>query len=402
MQAADFTSSSFIVRDPVIGNSSGYSASSAFQLFSSGELLFTGTNDSASFTGRFGFLYFPFVTDVTLAGVAGDGLVNLSWNAATSGLGFSVSGYEVGVGTTSGSYSFTNVGNVTSSLQNALTNNTAYYFVVRTLDAFGNAIATSNEISLTPSGATPPASGGGGGGAAIVSGVQFSGYAYPNAKVVVLKNSVPYGETLADAAAAFSIAIPESYDQTAIYTLFAEDTDGIRSLLINYPLVIHNGHVTRITGIIFPPSIFTDKIEIRKPGEVIINGSAIPNRELVLGIGGPAVQSVGVQSSADGKYQYVLETVSYPNGKYGIQVRYQDDPRQSILMELIMGNRTVERRIPGQISGDYNGDKRVDIKDFSIAAYWYLKPNPPESVDVNKDGIVNLVDFSILAFYWTG
>jgi hypothetical protein len=44
----------------------------------------------------------------------------------------------------------------------------------------------------------------------------------------------------------------------------------------------------------------------------------------------------------------------------------------------------------------------VNLVDFSILAYWYLKPNPDPKVDLNSDGIVDLVDFSILAYYWTG
>jgi hypothetical protein len=52
--------------------------------------------------------------------------------------------------------------------------------------------------------------------------------------------------------------------------------------------------------------------------------------------------------------------------------------------------------------GDLNGDCKVDLIDFSIMAYWYKRPNPPELVDLNGDGKVDLIDFSILAYYWTG
>ena len=54
------------------------------------------------------------------------------------------------------------------------------------------------------------------------------------------------------------------------------------------------------------------------------------------------------------------------------------------------------------VKGDLNGDRKVNLVDFSVAAYWYKRANPPASVDVNGDGKVNLVDFSIMAFHWTG
>ena len=52
--------------------------------------------------------------------------------------------------------------------------------------------------------------------------------------------------------------------------------------------------------------------------------------------------------------------------------------------------------------GDMNNDKRVNLVDFSVVAYWYKRPSPPATVDLNNDGKVDLVDFSILAYYWTG
>ena len=57
--------------------------------------------------------------------------------------------------------------------------------------------------------------------------------------------------------------------------------------------------------------------------------------------------------------------------------------------------------------GDLNSDKKVNIVDFSIAAYWYKRTISAEFAAkererLNGDGKVNLVDFSILAYYWTG
>ena len=51
---------------------------------------------------------------------------------------------------------------------------------------------------------------------------------------------------------------------------------------------------------------------------------------------------------------------------------------------------------------DLNTDKRIDIVDFSILAYWYGRSKPAASADLNHDGVVNLIDFSILAYHWTG
>jgi len=65
VEARDLSSSSFIIRDPVIGSGGGYGSSATFQLFNSQELLFTDAASSASFIGRYGFLYFPSATSPT-------------------------------------------------------------------------------------------------------------------------------------------------------------------------------------------------------------------------------------------------------------------------------------------------------------------------------------------------
>jgi len=54
------------------------------------------------------------------------------------------------------------------------------------------------------------------------------------------------------------------------------------------------------------------------------------------------------------------------------------------------------------VRGDLNGDRRVNLVDFSIAAYWHGRPACPAAVDLNGDGKVTLTDLSILAAHWTG
>ncbi|MEK7514216.1 MAG: dockerin type I domain-containing protein, partial [Patescibacteria group bacterium] len=53
------------------------------------------------------------------------------------------------------------------STRTGLTNGTLYYFVIVVNDFFGNRIATSTQVSATPSGSTTSTGGGGGGGMII-------------------------------------------------------------------------------------------------------------------------------------------------------------------------------------------------------------------------------------------
>ena len=169
--AQEFQSTNFRALDPVIFPA-GYSTSSNFQLHSTISQVATATSSITSFKVSSGFLYFPFVSKPVPTATAGDSQVSLSWTAATPLLGWSVSGYDVGQSTVSGGpYTYSSVGNVLSSTRTGLTNGTLYYFVILPKDTFGNRIATSTQVSATPTaGSTPPPSpspspspGGGGG-----------------------------------------------------------------------------------------------------------------------------------------------------------------------------------------------------------------------------------------------
>ena len=58
-RAADFSSTNFIVRDPVESAGGGYSTSDSFKLWSSISQPAIGTSSATSFQAQSGFLYFP-------------------------------------------------------------------------------------------------------------------------------------------------------------------------------------------------------------------------------------------------------------------------------------------------------------------------------------------------------
>jgi hypothetical protein len=147
--ASDLTSPHFIIRDPVISGGGGYESSGSFKLYSNSDLFGTGQSSSASFVERSGLLYYPYITKGTFSAALNGSNVDLSWTATTAGLGYSVSGYEVGIASVSGGpYVYTPVG---ASLNYSYTNLSAgdYFFVVGTLDNNSNLIAVSNEQTVT-------------------------------------------------------------------------------------------------------------------------------------------------------------------------------------------------------------------------------------------------------------
>lgn len=147
--AGDMTSSSFIIRDPLVGTGGGYGTSASFASFGSGDMTMIGEGSSASFLSHYGFLYYPYVTQGTFTVTPVGSQADLSWTASTAGLGWNVSGYKTGMATTPGGpYSYTTHGLITSYSYTSLTPG-QYCFILQTLDAFSDVIATSPEQCIT-------------------------------------------------------------------------------------------------------------------------------------------------------------------------------------------------------------------------------------------------------------
>lgn len=148
-QAVDLTSTHFIVRDPLVGTGGSFGTSTSFKAFGSGDITNIGRGTSASFEGREGFLWYPYVTQGTFTVTPVGSQANLAWGASVAGLGWNVSGYNTCKATVSGGpYTCIPVGLVTSYSYTGLTPG-LYCFVLQTLDAFSNVIATSPEQCVT-------------------------------------------------------------------------------------------------------------------------------------------------------------------------------------------------------------------------------------------------------------
>ena len=425
MAATDYTSDSFILRDPVITVEGGRATSTSFEYFSSTGQLDTGESSSASFTQRAGFLYFPVVTSPVVTAVAGDGKVTLTWSAATAALGYTVSGYQVGQSVSAGvGYAYTGVGNVLSSVRTGLNNGNRYYFVVRVLDARGDVIATSAEVSALPSGpgsggvttsaapSSAPAAPGGGAGAAPTktSTLVVSGLGFPARDVTLLKDGQIAGTAAAEVDGEFAMTLGNLAPGSYLFTVASEDSQGRQTMTPAVRLKIEAGATHTLAGMFLPPTVGLDKIEVKRGDPLAVSGQSAPGAAVTLFGAGPddAEFVVTVTAGDDGQYRYALDTGRLQFGLYDVSARASRGSTHSSLgrgAQFTVGQRSVvlpPEVGPCALPADFNGDCRVNIVDFSILVYWFYRPSPPAHVDMSGDGRVNLVDFSILVYFWTG
>ncbi len=404
--AQEFSGTNFKVLDPVM-NSGSYSASSNYQLNSSISQLGIGISSTATYGGKAGFLYYPFVTTPVLSGSAGDTEVTLSWTAASGFLGWNVSGYKIAQATASGGpYTYSSsVGNVLTSTRTGLTNGINYYFLVLPLDAFGNTIATSSEITLQPvaSGTTPP-SGGGGGGGQIGNEISFSGLGYPNSRVYLLQDAVMRESQVANSSGEFTIKLKGLPSALYLFSLYAEDKNGERSPLRLVPVKVENS-ATTLSGLLLAPTLVADKDAVKQGDTIIFSGYSAKSAIVSIFLGDDARLLSTVNADQKGYYEYKLSTASFAKGDFIVRTKTSFDNTtspSSVRLIFNVGDVTKEHENKLCRYADLNCDGKINLIDFSILLYWVDHTPIPSHVDLNSDGEIDLKDFSILIFYWTG
>lgn len=248
---------------------------------------------------------------------------------------------------------------------------------------------------------------GGGGGASVsyLTFVIFSGKAYPKSFITVLKDAQIAATGIADSDANFNISLNNLSGGNYIFSLYGEDNKGRRSGLLAFPAGVSFGATTNINNIFIAPTIDIDKSEARRGSDIKVFGQSVPNAEIIISIISSEETIKKTKVDKNGEYSYNLDTSFFPYGPYKIKTKASTGQQASDfsgLIDFVIGIKDVKKEKLECLPADLNCDGRVDLVDFSIAAYWYKQSSPLATIDLNGDGMVDIIDFSIIAYYWTG
>jgi len=261
---------------------------------------------------------------------------------------------------------------------------------------------------------TPPTvtSGGGGGGQSSGAQVVLSGRAYPGSEITVLKDAQVVATTEADESAHFQVLIKSLAAGTYIFSIYSEDNRGIRSSLFTFPVSVTRGILAKIDSIFIAPTLDADKIEVKKGDPITLLGQGYPFSDITLEVNSAQPHFLKTKAGEDGVYFKTFDTSVLELGIHHAKARSTADElisSQSNAYRFAVGTKNVYATDNKTCSkkADFNNDCRVNLVDFSIVAFWYLRTLTPafilrEATHLNGDGKVNLVDFSIMAFHWTG
>lgn len=261
---------------------------------------------------------------------------------------------------------------------------------------------------------TPPSPppGGGGGGSLVETRVNFSGRAYPKSTVTLLKDAQIAATTVAGADSNLRISLSGLSGGNYIFSVYSEDKTGIRSPLLTFPVSVTAGVTTNVSGIFIAPTIAVDKSEVKRGENIAIFGQSAPQSEITITINSDEEFFGKTDSDKDGVYLYNFDTSPLVMEQHFTKSKSALNGEISSFSKAVsffVGTKTVFAEPLGECTGkaNLNGDCRVNLVDFSIAAYWYKRPvssefRALEQDRLSGDGKIDLVDFSIMAYYWTG
>ena len=271
-------------------------------------------------------------------------------------------------------------------------------------------ITSSNTVTISAqvvaNNGTPNNNGGGRGVGIIPTTINFSGMAYPMSRVTILRNGVIVLTTVADSQANFLASLNNASVGTYTFSVYAEDSSGVKSPTFSFPVNITSSAIVNISGIFIAPTINVDKTKVKKGEILTIFGQTTPSSNVNIFLNSNQNISQNITSNNKGLYKYLLNTTLFNYGDYNVVSKTTKNNRISPTSAEIIFTVGIssEENITNcnSIRADLNCDGRVNLIDFSIMAYWYKRANSPKRIDLNGDRKVDLIDFSILAFYWTG
>lgn len=254
-------------------------------------------------------------------------------------------------------------------------------------------------------------SSGGSSGDVITTGATFSGRAYPLSNVRLLKDGQTIATTPAGPDAYFKISVTGINAGRHTFVIVGIDDNGLTSQSQSFSIEVSTGAVTEIGGIFLAPTLAVDKKEVRQGDNLAIFGQTVPESFVTIGVASGEESFTTAVADFEGVFLYNLDTAPLIKGNHETRAKSAKDGAISGFghtVSFVVGNKNIFNENIGCVErGDLNSDCRVNLVDFSIAAYWYKKSlsavmRTRETVQLNGDGDINLADLSIMAFYWTG
>ncbi len=238
----------------------------------------------------------------------------------------------------------------------------------------------------------PPTSSSGGGFFSSMrflfqASVTVSGFAFPFADISVLRDGVFASVGKADVQGRFSVLLSDVTPGSYVFTVVGSRGD-LRSMITFLARVVKARSVV-FEDLFLPPAITA----VRNESEILVAGATIPDARLSFFSTSSPEPLGALFADIEGRFSFSFLSTDHIPIAAMAAVGSIESPLSPF----------VRAGLPTSVvRGDFNGDRRVNLIDFSILVFWYKQSNPPAHIDLSGDGQVTVDDVSILLFYWTG
>jgi cysteine-rich repeat protein len=260
---------------------------------------------------------------------------------------------------------------------------------------------TPPSSGAPPQGSIPPSSAPPGNiPSSIPTEVVLRGKAYPNASIDILLDGTKLASTQADSNADFLYTSTSITPGTATFSFLATDNKGVQSITSSETFNVVQSAVTTVNNIFIPPTVSVSATQLAPGALLSLFGQSVPGASVVTQLSDSATSSLAALTDSSGNWALQVDTGSLTNGYHSAKSYFQISNTIKSgfgkAVNFYVGNGTPSCGS----STDLNGDKKVNLVDFSIfLTHWGTSD---KQGDFNCDGTVNLADFSILLFNWTG
>lgn len=266
-------------------------------------------------------------------------------------------------------------------------------------------ISVTATVSSTGSVTPPPSGGGGGGGGEIIiaaGDIIFKGKAYPQALLTLLKDGHVIATFLAEDTGLFEKKITGLAGGAYNFGIFAEDSEGRRSVTLGFTTSVLAGMTTTVSGIFISPTIDLSQVQVEKGNSIDIFGQVFPQSEVNVFIASDNEIVKKATAGPNGKWSCEVSTANLEIGEHQTRAKALLKEGEQTLFSQTLSFLVLEKGAMVCQGADLNFDGEVNIIDFSILLYFWGQ-NSPENpcADINFDKEVNIIDFSIMMYYWT-
>jgi len=287
-----------------------------------------------------------------------------------------------------------------------LSENTTYYFALKTSDKVPNESGLSNVPSLAtttippPPPPPPPPPSVGGGGDEEPRRVYFSGQAYPGSKIELLKKreeirafvSEPVKEYTMLEDGTFEIMLEGLIGVKFFFALRAEDEDGRKSGILSFSADMGSKNELVVENIFFPPTVGFENTVVTKNQEIEIMGYAASNNKIEIKVND--IIKGETQSDETGYWTFSISAIELDFGEHYVRVRQINQFGRESGFSFPRAFKVSPLELP---KADFNNDSKVDLTDWSIFLFrWGSEDESLKSkIDMNNDGNIDIADFSI-------